>query len=173
MGHVNSWLLLFMVLHSQYCLSFSWYFSSKNAADSKGVVSKFSREPLHSQKGVELLKNAKQMSVSSNSCWQNAFQNLLAGCSQILAVEEYRSRFAWHLSDCFQKDSGRSPFPHCDWESSMKTCLQKLDEDARDVYLEFYVETNSICHQIQLSFFELPCFTYTSICLCTLFMLIL
>lgn len=163
MGHVNSWLLMFMILHTQYCLSFSWYFSWKNAADSKGVVPKFSREPRHSNKGVEQLKNAKPMSVSSNLCWQNAYQNLFTGCSQILAAEEYRSRLAWHLSDCFQKDSGRSPFPHCDWESSMKTCLQKLDVDARDIYLEFYVETNSICHQIQLSFFALLCFTNTSI----------
>ncbi|XP_074369472.1 protein GAMETE EXPRESSED 1-like isoform X2 [Apium graveolens] len=154
MGQVISWLLLFMILHAQYCLSLDWYFSWKNAADSKGVVSKFSGEPLHSHKGVELLKSAKQMSVSSNSCWQNAYQNLLARCSEILAAEEYRSRLAWYLSDCFQKDSGRSPFPHCDWESSMKTCLQKLDVDARDIYLEFYVETNSICHQIQADTFK-------------------
>ncbi|KAL1820453.1 hypothetical protein ACET3Z_015322 [Daucus carota] len=103
---------------------------------------------------MELLRNAKQMSVSSNSCWQNAYQNLLAGCSEILAAEEYRARLAWHLSDCFQQDSGRSPFPLCDWDSSMKTCLQKLDVDARDIYLEFYVETNSICHQLQADTFK-------------------
>lgn len=155
MGHFSCWLLLFMILHSQNCLSYSWFLNWKNAADSKVVVSKSSSERLGNHKGVELLQNAKEMSVSSNLCWRNAYQNLLAGCSQILAAEEYRSRLAWHLSDCFQKDSGRSPFPRCDWESSMKTCLQKLDVDAYDIYLEFYVETNSICHQIQLSFFAL------------------
>ncbi|GMP74594.1 hypothetical protein CsSME_00031980 [Camellia sinensis var. sinensis] len=92
--------------------------------------------------------------VASNSCWQNAYQNLFAGCSEILAGEEKRSRLAWHLSDCFQKDSGRPPLPHCDAKSSMLKCLTKLDEDARKIYLEFYLETNSICHQLQTDAFK-------------------
>ncbi|KAL7002419.1 glutathione exchanger [Sarracenia purpurea var. burkii] len=84
----------------------------------------------------------------SNSCWKNAYENLFAGCSEILAGEEKRSRLAWYLSDCFQKVSGRPPFPYCDTKSNMVKCLSKLDEDARKVYLEFYLETNSICHPL-------------------------
>ncbi|GMP36378.1 hypothetical protein CsSME_00008522 [Camellia sinensis var. sinensis] len=92
--------------------------------------------------------------VAPNSCWQNAYQNLFAGCSEILADEEKRSRLAWHLSDCFQKDSGRPLLPHCDAKSSMLKCLTKLDEDARKIYHEFYLETNSICHQLQTDAFK-------------------
>ncbi|KAF5943805.1 hypothetical protein HYC85_017882 [Camellia sinensis] len=75
--------------------------------------------------------------VASNSCWQNAYQNLFPGCSEILAGEEKRP-----------------PLPHCDAKSSMLKCLTKLDEDARKIYLEFYLETNSICHQLQTDAFK-------------------
>ncbi|KAF5952643.1 hypothetical protein HYC85_010587 [Camellia sinensis] len=74
--------------------------------------------------------------VASNSCGQKAYQNCFAGCLEILADEEKQSRLAWHLSDYFQKDSGRPPFPHCNAKSSMLKCLTKLDKDARKIYLE-------------------------------------
>ncbi|THG05930.1 hypothetical protein TEA_006361 [Camellia sinensis var. sinensis] len=92
--------------------------------------------------------------VASNSCWQNAYQNLFAGCSEILAGEEKRSRLAWHLSDCFQKDSGRPPLPHCDAKSSMLKCLTKLDEDARKIYLEtdaFKRQTERLVNELKNS----------------------
>ncbi|KAG5097061.1 hypothetical protein JHK82_046915 [Glycine max] len=93
--------------------------------------------------------------ISSNSCWQNAYQHLFAGCSEILAVDEKRSRLAWHLSDCFQRDSGRSPFPHCDPKSSIVVCSRSLDDLAHKVYLEFYLETNNpICYQLQAHAFK-------------------
>ncbi|KAM2805059.1 hypothetical protein COP2_047029 [Malus domestica] len=41
-----------------------------------------------------------------------------------------RKRFAWDLSNCFQKDSGTSPCPTCCVGSPMKPCLEKLDNDA-------------------------------------------
>ncbi|KAJ0620980.1 hypothetical protein HanIR_Chr01g0003471 [Helianthus annuus] len=81
----------------------------------------------------------------------NAYQNLLKGCSEILAREEQRSRLAWHLSDCFQKDTGRPHFPYCDVKSQMANCLKKLDEDVHKIYLE----TNAICHQLQGSLQQL------------------
>ncbi|CAK7338956.1 unnamed protein product [Dovyalis caffra] len=83
----------------------------------------------------------------TNSCWQNSYQQLFAGCSQVLAVEDKRSRFAWHLSDCFQKESGRPAFPYCDTKSAMVNCLRMLSDNQHQVYLEFLLETNSICYQ--------------------------
>ncbi|GFZ09576.1 hypothetical protein Acr_21g0001750 [Actinidia rufa] len=133
-----------------------WPFSSgenptktpSNAAISGEVAAEFSMESLGNRKGIQLVENAKNKMSTSNSCWQNAYGNLFSGCSEILAGEEKRSRLAWHLSDCFQKDSGRPGFPYCDLKSSMLQCLTKLDEDSRKIYLEFYLETNSICHQL-------------------------
>ncbi|KAA8547678.1 hypothetical protein F0562_004107 [Nyssa sinensis] len=144
--------------------SWGWFFSSKethsteNPPDSSlfsnDAVSEFSMESFNNQKGVKLLQNAETRLNGPNSCWRNAYQNLFAACSEILTVEEKRSRLAWHLSDCFQKDSGRLPFPHCDTKSPMVKCLKNLDEDARRIYLEFYLETNSICHQLQTDAFK-------------------
>lgn len=115
-------------------------------------MAEFSMEPLKtSSKGAELVKNARRKADAPNSCWQNAYRELFAGCSEILAIEEKRSRLAWHLSDCFQKDSGRDAFPYCDFKVSMVNCLKQLDMDSHKIYLEFYLETNSICHQLQLS----------------------
>ncbi|KAJ6421153.1 hypothetical protein OIU84_028520, partial [Salix udensis] len=84
---------------------------------------------LSDEKGMELVEKAKSKMVGTNSCWQNAYQHLFAGCSQIFAVEEKRWRFAWHLSDCFQKDSGRPAFPYCDTKSAMVNCLKMLNDN--------------------------------------------
>ncbi|XP_052195520.1 protein GAMETE EXPRESSED 1 [Diospyros lotus] len=146
--------------------SWGWFFSSKetpaagnpwnNEAISRDAVSEFSMEAMSNRKGVQLVENArkKMAAASSSSCWQNAYENLFAGCSDILAGEEKRSRLAWHLSNCFQKDSGRPPFPYCDTKTRMVKCLTKLDQDAHRIYLEFYLETNSICHQLQTDAFK-------------------
>ncbi|WOH15928.1 hypothetical protein DCAR_0935476 [Daucus carota subsp. sativus] len=157
-------LVLILLLHNYEPVD-GWWFSSKEADANnqyresdqsipKDMVAEFSMEPLNNQKGIKLVENARRMVVSSNSCWQNAYRNLFAGCSEILAGEEMRSRFAWHLSDCFQRDSGRPDFPYCDVKSSMMSCRKKLDENAHKVYLEFFLETNSICHQLQADAFK-------------------
>ncbi|PKI68002.1 hypothetical protein CRG98_011598 [Punica granatum] len=109
---------------------------------------------LNNPKVAEMMENAQRKLMTPNSCWQNAYRNLFDGCSKILAAEEKRSRFAWHLSDCFQRDSGRSPFPHCDERSSTTDCRKKLDQSEGMVFLEFYLETNSICHQLQANAFK-------------------
>ena len=160
MGHHRHLLLLFILTSfSIKCQSWSWFSSSAETQfDEKASGSKdnfglaeFSMEGFNDWKGIKLVENAKKKLVSSNSCWQNAYQHLFAGCSEIFAVDEKRSRFAWHLSDCFQKDSGRPPFPSCDPKSEIAKCLKGLKEYEHKVYLEFYLETNSICHQLQLS----------------------
>jgi hypothetical protein len=157
--HRHLLLLLIVISFSLKCQSWSWFSSSTEShpderasgeTDSSGIA-EFSMEAFNDQKGIRLVESAKKKLVGTNSCWQNAYKHLFAGCSEILAVDEKRSRFAWHLGDCFQIDSGRLPFPSCDSKSAMVKCLKNLNEYEHKVYLEFYLETNSICHQLQLS----------------------
>lgn len=141
-----------------------WFSSSKESHSSersydnkgsfRGTSAEFSIEAFNDPKGMKLIENAKNKMVGSNTCWQNAYQHLFAGCSEILAADEKRSRLAWHLSDCFQRDSGRDSFPHCDSKTSIAKCLRNLDDLAHKVYLEFYLETNSICYQLQTHAFK-------------------
>ncbi|KAK2966083.1 hypothetical protein RJ640_025579 [Escallonia rubra] len=168
MGHRNlhSFVLLWcLVMLSQSFQSWGWFFSSKethNSNDnpsgrewiSSNTVAEFSMEPLKNHKGRQLVENAERKMASSNSCWQNGFQKLFAACSEVLADKEKQSRLAWFLTDCFQQDSGRPPLPHCDAKSPMVNCRKKMDDDAHKIFLEFYLETNSICHYLQSDAFK-------------------
>ncbi|MED6143283.1 hypothetical protein PIB30_004786 [Stylosanthes scabra] len=154
-------LLVFILLcFSLRCESWGWFSSSSdkethsNGGISRGSSAEFSIEGFNDQKGLKLVENARKKMVGANTCWQSAYQHLFAGCSEILASQDKRSRLAWHLSDCFQRESGRPSFPHCDAKSSMAACLRALDDVAHKVYLEFYLETNSICHQLQAYAFK-------------------
>nr|GMD01942.1 protein GAMETE EXPRESSED 1 [Ipomoea batatas] len=172
-NHKQILLLWFLMLLSQSCLSWGgWFFGSGkkdeeekhhfssnfpegNQAGSKIVVSGFSMEPFNNAKGIRLVENARQkMLMGADSCWQMAYQTVFAECSKALHNEELRSRLAWHLSDCFQKHSGRPAFPFCHPKSPMNHCLKTLDDLAQKVYLEFFLETNSICHQLQMDAFK-------------------
>ncbi|KAL0310384.1 UNVERIFIED_CONTAM: protein GAMETE EXPRESSED 1 [Sesamum calycinum] len=160
-------LLLFWILtlSSQPRLSWSWFFSSdketnaneqipRNKGIYRDVVSEFSMEALNDRKGIQLIENAKSKMLVPSTCWQAAYLNVFEGCSKTLADEELRSRLAWHLSNCFQQHTGRPPFPYCDAKSAMKKCLKNLDRDAHKIYLEYFLETNSICHQLQTDAFK-------------------
>ncbi|RVW37628.1 Protein gamete expressed 1 [Vitis vinifera] len=131
---------------------------SKAKAISGDVIAEFSMEALNDQKGIERVDKARRKLAGggSNTCWQNAYESLFAGCSEIIPDDKKRRRFAWLLSDCFQKDSGGHAFPSCDTrsDSDVKKCLQKLDEEARSTYLAFFLETNSICHHLQADAFK-------------------
>nr|POE57602.1 protein gamete expressed 1 [Quercus suber] len=139
-------------------LSWSWFPShaEKQSSDdppkilgiSGDVVAEFSMDALNDEKGIERVNNARTKLTGLKSCWYDAYQGLFAKCSDITADDnERRKRFAWDLSNCFQKDSGRSPFPSCHISSPMKACLEKLDNNAIHTYRQFFLETNSICHQ--------------------------
>ena len=149
-------LVLTLLLLPQSYWSWSWSFSSnqetrprKNHFGNK-VVSVFSMESLNDdQKGLELINNAKNKMLAPNSCWQATYQSIFEGCAETLGDEELRSRLAWYLTDCFQRHTGRSPFPYCDEKSNMKSCLTKLDRNEHHIYLQYFLETNSICHQLQ------------------------
>ncbi|KAJ9565137.1 hypothetical protein OSB04_001103 [Centaurea solstitialis] len=93
------------------------------------IVADFSMESFSSKKEMTLVEKAKRKDALTNSYWQNVYQNLFAGCSKILAKENQRSRLACHLSDCFQKETGRSPLPYCDVKTTMRNCLSRLDSN--------------------------------------------
>ncbi|KAK9135939.1 hypothetical protein Syun_015269 [Stephania yunnanensis] len=158
---------LVLVSLSQATFTHSWgWFSSpasdtnsigrilKNSAIIDGAASEFSMETIGNQKGMKLVENAKLKMVGPYSCWRQAYANLFAGCSEIIADKEKQSRLAWDLSDCFQKESGRTPFPSCDAYGPMTKCLKNLDDNEHTIYLEFFLETNSICHQLQADAFK-------------------
>ncbi|CAH2069855.1 unnamed protein product [Thlaspi arvense] len=156
--------LLIILLDSPIiCHSWGW-FSSSSSSSAENTDSSFSRsiksspdfsiEVFSDQKAVRLLEDAKNKLVGPNSCWQNAYGYLLSGCKNMVATEEKRKRFAWHLSDCFQKESGRPDFPTCNDKSTMMSCLKKLDDHEHKIYLEFMLETNTICQQLQSHAFK-------------------
>ncbi|XP_016648988.1 PREDICTED: protein GAMETE EXPRESSED 1-like [Prunus mume] len=164
MGQPKSllFLLIFLTL-SRSCMSWFWSSSSgqaghnpaQNLQISGDVAAEFSTDALNDERGIERLNNARRKLVGSNSCWHDAYQGIFAACSEIAADDnDKRKRFAWDLSNCFQKDSGRPPFPRCPAGSPMKACLEKLDNNAIHAYREFYLETNSICHQLQSDIFR-------------------
>ncbi|XP_038985412.1 protein GAMETE EXPRESSED 1 [Phoenix dactylifera] len=163
MGNRCYLFLLVLVCLCSKSQSFSWPFSSSSAIPPShggpkkelfGTRADFSIEAIEDPKGMRLVEDAKKKLVTSNSCWQNAYRNLFSGCKDIIADKDKRSRLAWHLSDCFQEDSGRSNFPTCDAGTAMMKCLKKLDESEYNIYLQFFLETNSICHQLQTEAFK-------------------
>lgn len=156
-----TFLLFLLIIHldSSTCHSWGWFSSSSSSyaenTDSSSFSGShksspdFSMEVFSNQKAVQVLEDAKNKLVGPNSCWQNAYSHLLSGCKETVATEEKRKRFAWYLSDCFLKDSGRPAFPTCNDESIMMSCLKKLDDHEHKIYLEFMLETNTICQQLQ------------------------
>ncbi|KAF3942749.1 hypothetical protein CMV_030624 [Castanea mollissima] len=151
-------IFLLVLSRSNIGLSWSWFPSHavKQPSDdppkilgiSGDVVAEFSMDALNDEKGIERVNNARTKITGLKSCWYDAYQGLFAKCSDITADDnERRKRFAWDLSNCFQKDSGRPPFPSCHISSPMKACLERLDNNAIHTYRQFFLETNSICHQ--------------------------
>lgn len=148
--------LLFASISSE-VHSWGWFSSSSTNVNNPGgsdqipgnSLAEFSIDGLNDEKGTELVEKARSKMVGTSTCWQSAYGHLFNGCKDMVANDEKRKRFAWHLSDCFQRETGRPNLPFCDPSSSMISCLKKLDELEHKVYLEFLLETNSICHQLQ------------------------
>ncbi|XP_068658019.1 protein GAMETE EXPRESSED 1 [Aristolochia californica] len=152
--------LLVLLSSSNGADSWGWFSSAVSRSDdnawspSPPNLAEFTLETFNDPKGMKLVERANRKLASPNSCWQAAYQNLFAGCAEIVADKEKQSRLAWYLSDCFQQDSGRPAFPSCDPGIPMLKCLKILDEFAHKIYLEFFLETNSICHQLQTEAFK-------------------
>lgn len=165
MGRFKS--LLFMLIFlslSRSCMSWSWFSSSSSSKTtgqnppetlqiSGDASTVLSMDAFNDEKAIQRIKDAK---AKLTSCWCNAYQGLFKACSEIASEDnDKKKRFSWELSNCFQKDTGRPPFPMCREGSPMKDCLAKLDDNAIQTYRAFYLETNSICHQLQLSLISL------------------
>lgn len=101
------------------------------------------------EKAMNLVENAKLQMRTSQSCWVKAYSNLFAGCTKIVSDQDLKDRLTWDLSDCFHKHSGRPPFPFCDTKFPTKNCLKQLDDDAHKVFLQYFLQIDSICHQLQ------------------------
>lgn len=150
-------LLLIILLDSPItCHSWGWFSSSSTEHTDSSSYSashksnpEFSMEVFNNPKAVQVVQDAKNKLVGPNTCWQNAYKHLFSGCRDMIATEEKRKRFAWYLSDCFLKDSGRPDLPICNTESTMMSCLKKLDDHEHKIYLEFLLEANTICQQLQ------------------------
>ncbi|RLM84380.1 hypothetical protein C2845_PM04G33840 [Panicum miliaceum] len=105
-------------------------------------------------RGARLVDNAQRRIEGPAACWGQAYTRLFASCADIMADKERQSRLAWHLSSCFQEDSGRPPLPDCGDRSAMLDCRRRLSESEDKVFLEFFLETNNLCHQLQAEAFK-------------------
>uniref|UniRef100_A0A453KTV2 Protein GAMETE EXPRESSED 1 n=1 Tax=Aegilops tauschii subsp. strangulata TaxID=200361 RepID=A0A453KTV2_AEGTS len=114
----------------------------------------FSMDVTNNPRGVKLLENARNKLAGPKNCWQDAYRNLFASCGEIMADKERQARLAWHLSSCYQEDSGRPAFPSCAGGSRMVHCRKKLGDSESKVFLEFFLETNTLCHQLQAEAFK-------------------
>ncbi|CAI9091429.1 OLC1v1026463C1 [Oldenlandia corymbosa var. corymbosa] len=165
--------LVILVLILQLTSSSGWFFSSNKESSNKNnnkntngeetrmfrkdSRAEFSIESFNDQRGIKHVEEARDKMIapsSEGSCWQNAYGGLLAGCSNVFVEEETRNRFAWHLTDCFLRYAGRPSLPKCDLKSPVKKCLEAVDRDSSNVYLEFHLQANSICHQLQIPAFR-------------------
>nr|QGN65386.1 GEX1 [Oryza coarctata] len=145
---------------------FSWnIFSSSSSAmagersgapimEVDGAVADFSVDEANDPRAVKLLENARRKLAGPKNCWQEAYRRLFASCGDIMADKEKQSRLAWHLSSCFQEDSGRLPFPPCGEGCRMVHCRKRLGDSEDKVFLEFFLETNTLCHQLQAEAFK-------------------
>ncbi|CAN6708003.1 unnamed protein product [Malus baccata var. baccata] len=141
MGQYKSllFLLIFLTL-SRSGMSWFWSSSSGNTGNnppqnlqiSSDIFAEFSMDSLNDEKGTERVNNARRKLVGANSCWHDAYRGIFGACSEMAADDnDKRKRFAWDLSSCFQKDSGRSPFPMChetfeQKQASMFVALDRL-----------------------------------------------
>jgi hypothetical protein len=89
-----------------------------------GVVADFTVDSANDPRGVKLLENVQNRVTGSKNCWHEAYRMLFASCSDIMVDKEKQSQLAWHLSSCFQEDSGRPSLPSCSEASKMVQCRE-------------------------------------------------
>nr|QGN65394.1 GEX1 [Oryza ridleyi] len=166
-GFVLLMILACLWLCPQRSSGFSWNIFSSSSSSSAtagersspmleldGAVADFSMDGTNDPRGLKLLENARSKLAGPKNCWQEAYRRLFASCGDIMADKEKQSRLAWHLSSCFQEDSGRPPFHSCGEGSRMVHCRKRLGDSEDKVFLEFFLETNTLCHQLQAEAFK-------------------
>ncbi|KAL8550118.1 hypothetical protein ACS0TY_008808 [Phlomoides rotata] len=165
MDHQRLFLITILVLQLYQSCGAWWFSSNKkeetipNPPDDLSFLSlvgaEFALDSLENdERTMNLVDNARLQMRASKSCWVNAYGNMFAGCSKIAADQNLKDRLAWDLSDCFQKHSGRTSFPYCNPKYPTKNCLKQLDDDAHKVYLQYFLQIDSICHQLQIHAFK-------------------
>ncbi|CAN6182448.1 unnamed protein product [Urochloa humidicola] len=167
----NAWSALLILICLWVCplstSGFSWnIFSSSSSGSSatanqrapmmelEGAVADFAMDGANDPRGLKLLENARNKLAGPRNCWQEAYRKLFASCGEIMEDKEKQSRLAWHLSNCYQEDSGRPQFPSCAEGSKMVGCRTRLSDSEGKVFLEFFLETNTLCHQLQAEAFK-------------------
>ncbi|CAN6204590.1 unnamed protein product [Urochloa humidicola] len=167
----NAWSVLLILICLSVCplrtSGFSWnIFSSSSSRSSatanqrapmmelEGAVADFAMDGANDPRGLKLLENAQNKLAGPRNCWQDAYRKLFSSCGEIMEDKEKQSRLAWHLSSCYQEDSGRPPFPSCAEGSKMVGCRKRLSDSEGKVFLEFFLETNTLCHQLQAEAFK-------------------
>uniref|UniRef100_A0A0D9X2P2 Uncharacterized protein n=1 Tax=Leersia perrieri TaxID=77586 RepID=A0A0D9X2P2_9ORYZ len=120
------------------------------------TVAEFSIDGGGAVAGEKLLENARRrIAVAGGAgCWDEAYSSLFASCADIASDNELHSRLTWHLTGCFQADSGRPPLPPCAADSDMVNCRNRLTESESKVFIEFFIEANHLCHQLQAEAFK-------------------
>ncbi|KAH9302373.1 hypothetical protein KI387_013956 [Taxus chinensis] len=157
---VSGFLILLILLSWRFYAAHGWgWFSSSSEIydeekEEESHGSDFDIEALDNAKGKQLVKDAKERMVISGSCWQQAYSQLFSSCREILQEEEKKSRLAWHMTDCFQRESGRGPLPSCSSSTLTINCLKKLNDGQHKVYLAFFINTNAMCHHLQSHAFK-------------------
>ncbi|XP_020255243.1 protein GAMETE EXPRESSED 1 [Asparagus officinalis] len=150
-----SLLLLLLLCSSLKPTESLWWSSSPPPSNNNPKPAEFSiSQGFSGERGLKIVEDAKRKMVMANTCWQSSYRALFESCSAVLSDEERKRRLAWMLSDCFQIESGRPAFPGCKKESSMLQCLKRLNDGEHKVFLEFFMETNAICHQLQSESFK-------------------
>jgi hypothetical protein len=86
-----------------------------------GVVADFTVDSANDPRRVKLLENAQNRVTGPKNCWHEAYRMLFTSCGDIMADKE----LAWHLSSCFQEDSGRPFLPSCSKASKMVNSLPR------------------------------------------------
>ncbi|PUZ70885.1 hypothetical protein GQ55_2G271300 [Panicum hallii var. hallii] len=166
----NAWSVLLILICLWVCPArssgFSWNILSSSSGSAavanqrapmmelEDAVADFDMDGANDPRGLKLLENARNKLAGQRNCWQEAYRKLFASCGEIMADKERQSRLAWHLSSCFQEDSGRPTFPSCADGSKMVHCRKQLSESEGKVFLEFFLETNTLCHQLQAEAFK-------------------
>jgi hypothetical protein len=138
------------------CMVYRWNIFSMSTANEcapmmelDGAVADFAIDGANNPRGVKLLENTWNRVTGPKNYWHEEYRKLFASCGDIMVDKEKQSRLAWHLSSCFQEDSCRPSLPSWSEGSKLVHCHKIFSDSESMVFLEFFLETNTLCHQLQ------------------------
>ncbi|KAF2295529.1 hypothetical protein GH714_033136 [Hevea brasiliensis] len=143
------------------CHSWGWFSSSKEtdgSADnpsqrrrdlSTGSVPEFSMDGFRDEKGVRLVESAKNKLAGSNSCGKMLINSSLPAAHRFLPSKKSGQDLLGILVIASKGTPADRLFLTVTQNMLMVNCLKKLNEHEHQIFLEFLLETNSICYQLQ------------------------